>query len=212
MKTERTKISAIISLILNCIVVILEAISFFPIFINHESTYVQYYTQDSNFLAFIICILCVFFSIRGLRYGNYKWPQWLMLLKYIATCCLMVTFVVVIFILAPSVGITNHGYQQLLLKGNMLYHHLLCPVLSFISFVFFEKEPALPKHAPLFSLVPTIIYAIVAVILNIAQVISGPYPFLMVYQQPIYESIIWGLIILTGAFGIAIAMRKLNSL
>ena len=48
----------------------------------------------------------------------------------------------------------------------------------------------------------TIAYAIVFITLNILKVYEGPYPFLMVYKQPVYMSIIWFILIVGGAFGI----------
>ena len=48
----------------------------------------------------------------------------------------------------------------------------------------------------------TIAYAIVFITLNILKVYEGPYPFLMVYKQPVYMSIVWFILIVGGAFGI----------
>ena len=48
----------------------------------------------------------------------------------------------------------------------------------------------------------TLIYAAIFITLNILKVYEGPYPFLMVYKQPVYMSIIWFILIVGGAFGI----------
>ena len=39
--------------------------------------------------------------------------------------------------------------------------------------------------------IPTVIYAVVVVILNILKLLEGPYPFLYVYKQPWYISLVW---------------------
>ena len=42
----------------------------------------------------------------------------------------------------------------LLTESSMLYHHLLNPVLVFVSFVFLEREPRLPARNIPLALVP----------------------------------------------------------
>ena len=49
----------------------------------------------------------------------------------------------------------------------------------------------------------TIVYAIPVLILNIAKLYVGPYPFLHVYEQPVYMSVFWILAILGGNVVIA---------
>lgn len=96
--------------------------------------------------------------------------------------------------LAPQMGV-----QAMLLQGAMPIHHVLCPLLSLISYVRLEDGPR-PMLA--IGLVPTLAYAAVIVALNIARVIVGPYPFLHVYQQPVYVSLLW----LAGIVGSAAAI------
>ena len=41
------------------------------------------------------------------------------------------------------------------------------------------------------------------------RVVEGPYPFLRVYEQPVYMSIIWVIVILGSAYGIAFLLASL---
>lgn len=61
------------------------------------------------------------------------------------------------------------------------------------------------------AFLPTLIYAVVMVILNIAKAVHGPYPFLYVYEQPIYMSVVWGIVIPGIAWIIAIIIRLVKN-
>ena len=158
----------------------------------------MFYTEDSNYFAGIVCLILAIFQINELINGK-EIPKIIRLLKYVAVCLLMVTFTVVIFVLAPMVGGVD-GYKMLLLNGSMLYQHLLCPIFALSSFVHLERKNKIPKNYTFISLIPTIIYAVIMIILNILKIIEGPYPFLMVYRQSILMSIVWFILILGGSF------------
>lgn len=72
----------------------------------------------------------------------------------------------------------------------------------FISFIFFEKHDIKGFKDNFRAIYFTIAYAVVFIILNILKVYDGPYPFLQVYNQPIYMSVIWFIVIVGGAFGL----------
>jgi hypothetical protein len=84
----------------------------------------------------------------------------------------------------------------------MLYTHTLCPILAIISFLVFAPKIFSKKDA-IRALSFTLAYAAVAIALNILRVWHGPYPFLFVYEQPIWASVAWSIGILLGAWGIA---------
>jgi len=131
-------------------------------------------------------------------------------LRYMATVCLTVTFLVVVCVFLPMYGRDGNlseGVSAMLLKGNMPVHHLICPILSFVSFVFFEQGH-LTLRDSLWAALPTLLYAIVTAILNILRVIEGPYPFLLVYEQPWYVSVMWFFLIPGGAWVVALLLKK----
>ena len=161
----------------------------------------QYYTQDSNLLSLIASCFLLYYLVKGK-----KVPRNVTLLKYMSVVSLSVTFLVVIFILAPMF---SFNYKWLLLAGNMLFYHFLCPVVAFISFVFFE-EHSLEKKDFLVGILFTIIYAIILVVLNALGVVDGPYPFLKISEQSLLASIFWMICILGGACLIALGLRYLK--
>ena len=203
--SEKTALRA--ALMLNLAVVVMEIVSAAMSWRQLNLGMFIFYTQDSNILACAACALLAAFQIRALRTGA-DIPVWAQRLKYAAVCCLSVTFLVVVLVLAPMSG---GAYGVMLLSGTMLYHHLLCPLAAFFGFMLFEKRPALRRIDALLPTLLTLVYAAVLTALNIARVLDGPYPFLRVYAQSVHTSILWALAILGGAEMLAWGVFALHS-
>ena len=176
-----------ISIIINMVLIILGIIGFIETIRMLGKYDITYYTLDSNLLAIFVEILYLYFLVI-----KEKIPRWLQLLKYIATLSLVITFVVVVLVLAP---LENNNYRYFLLYGSQLYYHTLCPIIAFISFLFLENYKYEKKDI-LYALSFTIIYAIISILLNCIGVMNGPYPFLKVRINPWYISILWFIVIL----------------
>lgn len=192
-----------LSLIFNILIIVFEIIGFVVTLIKNGRIGIEYYTEESNILMLITSIVFVIYILF-----NKKIPYYLKLLKYISTICLTVTFLVVILILAPMY---NFNYGYLLFRNELLYHHLLCPLLSIITFIYFDDIKNYTKLDNLLASLVTLIYGIVLIILNILKVVDGPYPFLQVYRQPVIVSIIWAVTILGIAYLLALILRILNN-
>lgn len=184
----------LIALILNIVLVVLGTIGL-VIATNDGINIIEYYTEDSNILGIISSLLFVVCLL--IKRDKELLPKWVLDLRFVSSCCLALTFIIVISVLAfTTYDNYFEGLIHLLTNRSMLYHHLLCPVISFISFSFFEGDRRLNKKKTIYlALIPTFIYGLVTVILNILKVIEGPYPFLMVYNQAWYMSIIWIVVI-----------------
>ena len=206
MKNKKT----IIAIGLNTLIVIMEIIGFVLSINNHGRLEIQFYTEDSNLLAMISSLIFIIFMIRNINKKKEKFPRWVNILKYVTTSCLAVTFLVVIFILSPMYG--SNGFETMMFHDSMLYHHTLCPIVALISFIFFEDCAPKGRKDYIKAILFTIFYAVITVILNIAHLLEGPYPFLMIYKQPIYMSILWFIIIVGGSYFIAVLVGKLNYL
>ena len=59
-----------------------------------------FYTEDSNILSACICAMVAVGQLVCIFTGK-ELPRWLHTLKYIATCCLTMTFLTVVFVLGP---------------------------------------------------------------------------------------------------------------
>ncbi len=210
---------------LNCSLVLLGLIGTIISIYGMGIEFFEYYTQDSNFICFVISIVYVFVErgclkeANSLKEGNdanksgqeavnvdFNLKDWLLRLRFLATSMVMLTFLIVIFVLAPMFeGLT--GYYIMFTRGANSMFHLLCPLISFISFVFFECGRRISFKDCLIGLAPTLVYAIVTVILNYFYIIRGPYPFLYVHEQSLLASVLWLFAIILIAFIITIVLK-----
>ena len=159
-----------------------------------------FYTELSNLFAMGVCFAVALCQLGALLAGR-EMPAWARTLKYTVTCCLMLTFLTVVFVLAPMYG--PDGHYVMLLTSSMLYNHFLNPVAAFLSL-------ALPRRAVGCAMIPTLVYGSIMLAANVAKVYKGPYPFLYVYEQPLWVSGMWMVVILGGALLIAWAVWKLG--
>lgn len=164
----------------------------------------QYYTMDSNIFAAITSILMIFSLLSK---GSVS--QKIHNLRYYSTCCVTVTFIVVIAILIPLDGLEN--FASWLFEGTDFWLHTVGPLLNIASFLFLEHECKITKRETFLALIPTIIYAVIAIVLNLVKVIYGPYPFLHVYEQSIFMTFVWLIVISALVYGIALLLKFGNT-
>lgn len=177
-----------------------------------QSRVFMFYTVDSNLLAAAGCGVLAVFCVRRLVSGR-QVPGWAVVFKYVGTCCLTVTFLVVALFLAPfysrTSGSIGRAYYMMMAQGSMLFHHLLCPVTAFASLAAFDELPFGAGKCARIAVIPTALYAVVSTALNILKVWHGPYPFLYVYEQPWWLSFLWAAAIVGGAWAAALLTAKL---
>ena len=188
-------------LVLNILLIILEVIGFIVTFKTTKSLQIQYFTEDSNLLMLGASLIVTYFLL-----AKKEIPKWLSILYHTAVLGLTITFLVVIFILAPMY---KFNYSYLLFNNVMLYFHTLCPVLAIVTYLFFSKTSIEKKDLP-YTMIFALLYTIIILMCNVCRVIEGPYPFLMVYKQPIIVSILWVIVIDGGAYCISNILYKLK--
>lgn len=156
--------------ILNILIILSEIPGFYIVLKKDGLKTFVYYTEIANLLVLISSLLFLFD------------PHGAVLLRYTSTCMLTLTFLVVVAVLGPI-----DGYKRQLLSENSFFQHILAPVFSFISYVFFEE------HTQIWSLpvMITIVYGALMFYLNYKKKIQGPYAFFDVHKQGIQASILW---------------------
>ena len=184
-----------IAFIINLIIIVLELIAFGYTIFNEHKMQIEYYTIESNFITLVSSLLFVIL-IR-------KKKEFVKDLRFLSTILLTVTFLVVIFVLCPMY---NFNYKLLMFTDTFLVFHTICPILTIISYIFFE-EGSKKKYL---GLVYTALYAVVLITLNILDVVVGPYPFLEVKKQSLLMVSGWGIAILSGSYLIGLLIYKLN--
>ena len=210
----------IVALALNIILVVIGLIGLIETIIGFGNPALEYYTQLSNYFALISATIYTVYLYKNIKektkeknnnkeIKNTTIPKWVSILKYSSTLSLLVTFLVVVFILTPMFGLKS--FSWMLFQGTNFYFHTVCPILTFISFIFFEKHNIKGLRDNIRAMYFTMIYATLFIILNILRVVKGPYPFLMVYDQPIYMSIIWFILIVGGAFGLSMLIMWIKN-
>lgn len=216
-----------VSLTLNVLIFALEVFAIIvSIFEYGGASFLVYYTQESNVLLALACFLTAREELGELRRAVPGSPgstaegsalpraghsTAVRTLKYAATCCTTITLLVVLTPLVIGIDNFTGGTREIgmfaavsrvLLHDSAVFMHLLCPVLALVSLFAFERERCahLCFGAVLWAELPTALYAAVTTPLNIARVIYGPYFFLHVYEQPVWQSVMWCALIVGGGF------------
>ena len=145
-----------------------------------------FYTQVSNLITLAS-------SVAFLVAGPAVAP-----LRYLSSCMLTMTFLVTLFVLVPMGG----GFNQLMLLGNGLYHHTLCPLVSVTSYVLWEAHGG----SWLAPVVVTTVYGVTMLYLNYRRVFDGPYPFFRVHNQSVTASVVWTLVLIVAIAVISLGM------
>jgi len=116
----------------------------------------KYFTVDSNILIGLISLLMCYYEYKLIKNKINFLPNYIYILKLIGTISVTITFLVTLFYLAPNI---ENGYY-VLYKNSNLFFHLITPLLSIISFLFFERTNKIKiKHISL-CLIPLILYGI----------------------------------------------------
>ena len=210
MLSEEEKRKTWRALLLNAAIVLLvldglrQHLLFYPL-----SKLFQFYTVCSNVFLMVVCALYVWHQARILAGKQFFVPSWLRVLRYFATCTVMVTFFVVVLILAPmSSEPLTAAWRYDLLSRDMCGMHLLAPMLGLLTYVRTEGGALTDGRLPRRALAPTLFYAAILLALNLSGTVNGPYPFLRVREQSVWASILWCGVIAALSYGIAWAVWR----
>ena len=174
-----------ISLVLNAVItllVILGCVIMFagwsftgssPILEARSFNMFKYYTVDSNVLVALSSIVFIIYESLLLNKKIKKIPNGVYIFKHIGTVGVVLTFLVTLLFLAPTV---DSGFLSLYRNSN-LFFHLIVPILSFVSYVFFEKYPTKLRYAlvGMSSMVVYMIFYFINVIVHYNGVVERKY-------------------------------------
>ncbi len=168
----------IIAFIINLIIVICEFLTLGHI--RSKRNILKYYTYLQNFiglivsLIFCICLIVCIVSDRAI-------PEFVKGLRYVATCGLLATMLVFIVFLGAGkkIAITEDdflfGFSAK--TGNIILHYI-CPILSLVSFVLFEREINLSNGIWTgIVAIPSCIYWATYILLSVTKLWEEPYNF-----------------------------------
>ncbi len=167
--------------LLNLIVVVLELIAFSKVRKTRSLRQgLIFYTQLSNIVTLVSSVVFVIFG------SGY----FVKVLRLLSVSMLAMTFFVTAFILVPMSG----KLKEFMFSGSGLYHHLIIPVLSVLSYRFAEDRVSMAWIV--LPVLVTLIYGIVMVYLNAKGKVDGPYPFFQIKRLGAKATVLWMAVLL----------------
>lgn len=127
----------------------------------------KYFTVDSNILMGLVSLIFSYYLI-----SKKKIPKWLYSLKLLGTVGVTLTFLTVVFYLGPT---SRFGFFSMFTNAN-LFLHFLIPVLSIITFIFYEKNKYLTFKDALIGTSSMLIYSIYYITNAFSHIESGRIP------------------------------------
>ena len=178
------------SIAINIAVIVLEIIGLRISTSERKWKIFAYYTQISNIITLVSSFVLVTARSNELS----------AVLRYLSSCMLTMTFMITLFVLVPMGG----GFRKLMLSGNGLYHHTLCPILSLTSYIMWEQ------HSSLWILPTalTFIYGIIMLVMNGKGLCDVPYPFFRVRNQSKLATVVWMVVLIGIITAISIGICK----
>lgn len=155
----------------NVLIILLEILGLRISISDRHWKIFAFYTQISNLITLLSSVAHLIFG------GSAAW------LRYLSSCMLTMTFLITLCVLVPMGG----GFKALMLSGNGLYHHTLCPIISVLSYILWEPH----SFIWILPVIVTTFYGLVMLYMNWKQIFDGPYPFFRVHQQSLSATVLW---------------------
>lgn len=122
----------------------------------------RYFTVLSNLFVGVVSLVYFISQVFSLVKNENKVRRLQVVLAFISTVQVSITFFVVLCFLAPS---SKDGFLSMY-QGSNLFFHLIVPVLSILNFVIFENEPAMKFRYTPFVILPVLMYGLFYILNN----------------------------------------------
>jgi hypothetical protein len=222
-----------ISFILNILIILLFITSLIAeivdIYNNPTSVYkniwglFRFFTIDGNLFSCICCIILSIKQFKILKISETENVRELIfspinyILSLMSATTDLVIFIVVLLILIPLAGSEGLG---LIDTYNASSFHITIPILLNLKFIFLDaKDRDLFIYEKILGGIPMFTYGFIMLILCLCKVFTGygdvgdgniPYPFLDIYHQNAFLSLISALFIFFFGFGMGFFLDFLN--
>lgn len=176
----------IIALILNLLIIGSVSLVFSKI--KNKKEIFKYYTYVQSLLALIVSIILIICFIIG------EIPGYVRGLRYIVTCGLVFTMIIYnLFLVRNSNNLMrNEDYiGNFKAKWVNFILHIFCPIISLISFIFFERDIIVEDGIwTILVVLPTALYFIFNIIISSKL----PYDFSIKKSNKVIDKLIFVLI------------------
>ncbi len=169
-----------------------------------------YYTELSNIFALVTCGLGAAYSVIAIMKRSYILPEFVKILKYVAACLLTIVFLVVLFVLTPYQMAAGESIFSLV-KGTMLFTHIVVPILVVADFIFLAPAERLEFPVTFIPITISVLYAVVIFLLYGLNVVAAPYFFLDIKSNPTYLTILYLIGMMALVYLVSFFHRKLDS-
>ena len=165
----------IVALVINLIILICEI--YVLIKVRRKRNIFKYYTFLQNFLAAIVSSIFIVYLILNILFSH-QITEYIKGMRYIISCRLITTTIIYVLFLSSNNKntLSNEDFVKLNPKiANVLLHYL-CPVLSLLSFIIFEREITLTNSIWTgLAALPSGLYWLVYLILSLTKLWEEPY-------------------------------------
>lgn len=114
------------------------------------------FTTISNVIAAFAAAMCLPFQIDGLRRDRYRLPSWIVILMYVGTTGVFLTFFTAITLISAF-----QGFVETMFTKSSLFMHTINPILITVLFVLVVSDTRIKFSYSFISMVPIFIYMIV---------------------------------------------------
>ena len=133
--------------------------------------FLRYFTVDSNILMGVFAAITAVYQGRVLRGKREGIPAVCDILNLTGTVGVTLTMLVVVFFLMPVMH-SAIGWFGMFLNSNFLFH-LLCPLMSIIIYLVFEKSDRLRLSHVFAAMIPMGIYAVYYITVTLKHMQNG---------------------------------------
>ena len=217
-KNKNIKIAFILNII-NAILTLIASIMMFTgfkfmkdylVLESSRISMLKFFTVESNILMGLVSLLFAYKEYNVLKGTKKELTRRDYIIKLSATSAVALTFFVVFLYLGP---ITEYGMIAMIANSN-LFFHLIIPVLSMITFIFFEKTNKIDFKYTLFGVFPALLYAIFYISNIIFHMENGKvspvYDWYWFVQNGVWTAFIVAPIIFIATYIISFLLWKFN--
>ena len=114
------------------------------------------FTTISNVIAAFSAAMCLPFQIDGLRRDRYRLPSWIVIVMYVGTVGVFLTFFTSMTLVSAYQGFVKTMFEQ-----SGLFMHTINPILITFLFVLVVSDTRIKFSYSFISLIPIAIYIVV---------------------------------------------------
>ena len=199
----KRKMCNIISLVVNCIIIIILTacvISFFALPDGGGVRSLNYFTVDSNIYLALTSIGIIILNIFEIKNEHKKTPKWFDVLRFTSVVSVMVTFFVVVCYLGFIIGF------RVMYSGSNFFLHLVNPALGVLSYIFLERHRSYKFWYAFYGLIPVLVYGTVYLICVFGTHVWGDFYHFNI--NGLLGYIIWAILIFTFFIGLLVLKLK----